>query len=695
MAKSKRKRTGPPSQPNIVKQVDSICATSMRTGENHGAYERAYQIPDEKPIRQIEAKANPTQLQAFRAWMLADVAAIRKLKDIPSVGRDSFMGDTKQWRDSLIMSAGMLLGYMASPIDPGDFSAQIKRIADIEKDYPDEFYEHDMDKQAKRQIDIHIYDHITRAVYSMSNWELIFPEKREMVWNQNIQTILKAIAVPEKIEMMEKWRDKIIAKIASVAFEIIEFTLRPDDLVFPSALGPRFNSVLATPPSYLTKTDIKLPNIDDIIKMKQQFPLMEPVKPEPKKDNSKLEAFCAAMGSLAPTQLIKFTKALRDIPHVAILYAAFKNFTEKNSLTYPTLMTDCLYLMCFCDRFTNIADRDTLSTYQSDPEKVLRISPTLDRPFTKELKQRRDQVKKDADAQNKEFVDFTTNSTTLWYLAGTETGTILPEDLTIDMAMEDTFKGIGYSDREAAALCGFITAADHCNDSKRMISAFIQWDGDEEPEEPQEQEKDIDIDMIKNKIRSQVQEELTKLKSQVTEELDNERRKHIKEQRKAYHAASEAEEQARVLAEENEKLKDRVNELERLVSQLEDQIPLPNENDENDVETYETTWPSDFGVNESILCIGGSDNWIKRQQERFPNIRFYGPQTIPDDSAVFHADLIFINTFVLKHKTFYPVQNAAKRAGVPLKNFPAAGINTSTDFILKTCQEMFSQESRQ
>ena len=55
--------------------------------------------------------------------------------------------------------------------------------------------------------------------------------------------------------------------------------------------------------------------------------------------------------------------------------------------------------------------------------------------------------------------------------------------------------------------------------------------------------------------------------------------------------------------------------------------------------------------------------------------------------SVTDADIILVNTFVLKHAMYWPLKNEADRVGKQMFSFPARGINSGSNYIVSIYQD--------
>lgn len=87
-----------------------------------------------------------------------------------------------------------------------------------------------------------------------------------------------------------------------------------------------------------------------------------------------------------------------------------------------------------------------------------------------------------------------------------------------------------------------------------------------------------------------------------------------------------------------------------------------------DAETLDTSVFNEL----RIVSFGGHPAWIKGMRRLHPNITFYSGESMPSE-VIASADMVWMQTNAIDHKTFYRLINEIRAKNVPLRYFTFAG----------------------
>ncbi len=237
----------------------------------------------------------------------------------------------------------------------------------------------------------------------------------------------------------------------------------------------------------------------------------------------------------------------------------------------------------------------------------------------------------------------------------------------------------GIGENEAYATAGFIAGLSRINGYARMVFATIHL-FEEEPDKKEES--------VRQALDSEHQQRMSAVEARerMVEESSHRAEKRVKV---AEYRAEKAEKELETL---RAKLSEQQKQLNRLAAEkaaaeeeLEELrvVAVCEDGEAEDAEDAATgVFPSDVGSDRKIAVFGGSQNWVREQQLRFPNVTFADVDTQPNVGLLAGADVIICNVFVMKHKFFNIVQREARRLGKPIHYISRRGINNGSRDIL-------------
>ena len=144
---------------------------------------------------------------------------------------------------------------------------------------------------------------------------------------------------------------------------------------------------------------------------------------------------------------------------------------------------------------------------------------------------------------------------------------------------------------------------------------------------------------------------------------------------------AKAEKDAAFTQRRDDELEEARKEVERLTAKLAEQDAeiqsmaeamltqaTPEPENESDVDNLDVSIFD--GLN--VLCVGGHPSFVQGLRQLHPNIRCMGTKR-PADSAILHADVVWLQTTCMSHDNFIPVVGLCRQYGVPLRFFKCAG----------------------
>ena len=566
----------------------------------------------------------------------------------------------------------------SSELDLGDV---IKRLADLEHKMPDEFHDDDIINQQWKHARANFADITTTGLFDMLNWDVITDGTDYTKFAINIMHLVNTVITEEQLLPFVEKRT-----------EIIQHTIQQLIKHIPSAID-KGNQHLAE------EGYIKVPQVQPVNPLlmnpniKPKFPEFPcaPLIPnlfttQVTEDMIDADPWFIAFSGLLHTSNMTFGSEFRvetaskfTLGELAFtVFSLLQNSAETNlfSCIIEILLTELLLT-----RSSNEAVQDLLkmpdaeNTYwEYDTFTPVAFSDDM----KKTIQQHEDHDKyimpKGYDLMN----------LILLY------DNVVPHRLIrIHNKVMPILQHMGYSEKDAAAICGYIEGLKAQAKHAAATSIFIHF---HEQERDADEEEETEAETTEQKI-SELTAKLENVQQQVNTEVEEVKRKHSKEKKALQHHVLQTENKLQILTDENAELRNRIKALEKERNQLKNtvvefslqdkqQTDLTQQDEESTIQ-----YPSSIGKNLKILCFGGSDNWVATQHRRFPNIEFHGYGDTMNPSSVTDADIILVNTFVLKHAMYWPLKNEADRVGKQMFSFPARGINSGSNYIVSIYQD--------
>ena len=587
------------------------------------------------------------------------------------------------------MACAQMLTEMITPektsaeLDLGDV---IKRLAEIEHKMPDEFHDDDIINQQWKHARATFADITTTGLFDMLNWDVIMDGTDYIQFATNIMRLVNTVITEEQLLPFIEKRT-----------QIIQHTIQQLARYIPHAID-KGNRHLAED-GYLKIPQIQPPNPLLVNQApKPTFPDFPPVSfipmsfPTITEDMIDAESWFIAFAGLLHTSNMTLGSDFRSdiaskftIGELAFtVFSLLQNSTETNvfSCIMEILLTELLLT-----RSSNAAVQDLLTmpdtedTYwEYDTFTPIAFSDDMRKKIQKHEDYNKYITPKGYDLMN----------LILMY------DSVVPHRLIrIHNKVMPVLQNMGYTERDAAAICGYMEGLKAQAKHAAANGLFIHY---QEQEREADEEDELEAETTEQKI-TELTAKLENVQQQVSTEMEEVKRKHSKEKKALQHHVLQTEDKLQTIAAENAELRERIRTLEKERNQLKntvvefslqnkEQTDLTQQDEESTIQ-----YPLSIGENLKILCFGGSDNWVAEQHRRFPNIEFHGYGDTMNPSSVTGADIILVNTFVLKHAMYWPLKNEADRVGKQIFSFPARGINSGSNYIVAVYTDYIKHHS--
>ena len=704
-SKSKRKS----KDSSVGRRFDFVMQDAYNAGAKDHCYENFFDIPDESLIRNIESKLSKDAIKALRLYLIGDMRNIPNSNSRPVQNTSLIIHKDKEIAQNTFASAVSML--IANILWDGETSQTPTKeifeiIAEIEKALPDKFHDDDIDSQCQKHINQQFSDGIITGVHDLIDWETTLSGDNMAEWSANVIQLINEITQPERLQEINETKNAIISRYIELAAEslprfmlhakrdLAEMGLTPEPISAPAPIPSALlntKNVFAKPESilntFMQPTNAFLPTgrQPNILVNQPLIPIQEELEPA----KPWMFSFLSALEFNNLDTLDEYqTKIMSEFSYADVTYTALYVAAAAHKHNRIPGIAENMMMGILTQRFSSQTAQEIISP--KDDENILHFSPFTPIPYSDNMKKESKRIRKEKRENGEELTDKEPSQTSLWQIMARNTGVMIAPEFSIRLKWLNLLEDLGYSHDEACALCGYMEGTINSRVHSLLTNVFCYDDDDEEENgTPEETSGEPSLESI---LKDEYEAKINSLYKETNEKLDAERRKHSKRERSIQHEMDVKNNQIAALESQNAELQDKLADLEAKYLKLQDlvlQFDTSTENEDNNAEDNEPTtldnkYPMDIGQDTKIIVFGGSGNWIARQQERFPNITFVPPEVIPNESAVLGADIIMVNRFVIKHKMFWPVQNAAKRVGKDIHFFPNRGINSSSQYIIDT-----------
>lgn len=678
--KSKKRKS---SMPTGLNPCDKVYRDAISFAGRHNGYAKMLKIKDDSLVKSIETKLNPEEQNLFKLICAGNLGKLPDLHDqTPLISTRITINDP----ETLLMTfASCTVGLISDTFehpelrnpDLGLQRPLYEALSKLERKIPDTFYDKNVSTQCQKHIFTQYADPFSNGISDLLDWDVLLKSQDPTIWATNIQDLLGAVLPDEYAETMEARRIEILTEILDmIRKDLPDYLAKGKDRL--ADYGVQLNPMVL--PKKVPEVPL-IPSVSPIslLASPQPVPLDKILQQDMVKAEPWMIYLMACAEFLQLENMARFRKKLlqrftvNDLSYAAfITLAAAKKSNRFNGIA--EMMTDILIL----HKFTSEPVQKFIEPNDSENGAVLQLETFEDRPLPKEIYKK---CLREAD-------DLGTASPTdisLWQVIAQNTNIMPHDEIVIRLKWMSLFKAMGYDEQTATALCGYIEALKLGRTHSIMTGVYtremnriIDKTDDDKQDEPDDTHSAFD-------------EQLQQMQQEHTQRLNAAQQKTLKLEKAVRHA----DEQSRVLQEKNARLEEQVQTLTREKQKLLDKLEaikmasVDDTTDETDTQVNADLYPSSIGADHKIICFGGTDVWRNEQHKRFPNIQFFAPEIDPNDVAVANADIVFVNTWVFKHKRFWKVQGVAKRTNTPIMIFPKKGINSCSQFIIDTYNNRF------
>ena len=745
--KQKRKRN--PNRKSLddlrfetVKKSRNIFYEVLREADYPGIYEKQLHLADESRIRQLEGQWDATVKWTLQAYLLKSVPALvvtskcrekcqlnLLMERDPEYARDILSAAISELITDLLWGKKEL--YPENPF-------QIQEICDfIVEKMPSDMYDKQLKMRQEKKMNALHANPLTSSIYGILNWRQVLFGKEFVQWARSAMRFIRHLCDEEKLVQWNTRRDELIvllsSEAASAAHRLLKHaaeSMREEGYDCSYGLPVRQSCVIENsgqmefhPPQgdWTGNSSVLLRGTSNRGKLKipeqklspRRTRLLESLAECP---TEKVEyhdwAIChmAARGLVSFSEMLNLSKSLFDAFSGSELIYSFLTLAEEyeHDADLPLIVQSLLrfvYLQSYPGEYGNTR------VVQENADEKLFLSSLYPYPLTSSMTECIAEEKRKCGERESIIEAFSYPVISLRQLIYSHTGVIAPSTLRISLKWRAMLEDIGLRHDDALVLCGFIEG---CN----LLIQHLQSSAREEDKEA-ELRKDFNPVRVKEiamayakcveenekqQIRQDIRRELESsfaearnLEERVTAENRRLQRQHRTSLYRATAAEAQIiakddtirclEEQVKALTEERESLQRTIMDLSQQISAVPPE-ECGDKEEEKQLNLHEG-FPSDIGKDAKIIVYGGSQNWIAEQQKRFPHIRFFAADVLPNDAAIAHADILMVNTFYLSHKYFWTIQGAAKRANKKMDFFQSRGVNSGSQRIIEVYHSFY------
>ena len=713
MAQKKKKKSAQnkPNPGNYPKEIDRVMLSAIRDAQSSGSYMRKLGLKDEGRIRIAESGLHSVEKMALSVFVFGNFRPTNRFFKRESSILHRMLAEKPHGvqRVLKINTCLLLSNYLPTPKQEEGEQLEIDDLRDMLYDIlPEKYVNFDV-SDYNYETYYNTFTNIPISVLcSVLDWDAIFSGNDIIRWARRINELIRILVDADVLESMDELRgdyfcdliDKYIKHCPPVLMENAD-GVREDGLetsYYGSSVFPSWRS--------FSNTHVDMPNGSSRAEFLSlpRFPLKE--------DDSHVAFIDRGVAYLSTLQICnlvdskQITNSLEhkySIPIITYsLVWLLANCSSADEINPLTNMAYVYLLSCNCG--SQPFNETSLGYLLKD--ETLCINPYQLREIPdKELTLLHSKIAEEWPGTEKEFrsVHDRINVAQIAYI---DNEAIMAPELHIDMSARSLLIKLGYTNKEAYAICGYISGIQSLSPTAEYM--FLNMD-DTEFSESRSRKKEIqNLDEIlhnareeeRKKTRAAVESELQSSMNEVKrmrEQTEADRRRLMKEHRDRSYRASKAIEKAEEQLGEVDALRHELNEaaaerqrLEEVILALSEQIPDTVEEQEDISDILEH---ADIGKDIKFNIFGGAVNWIAEQRGRFPYISFYDAETLPNEAAVANSDILMLNTFVMNHKYFWILQRVAKQNGIQIVYFKNKGINSGSRQIYEAYQEYMASKS--
>lgn len=679
MAKQKPKK----KQERTIISHEKLAMRAYQEGQKSGSYISYY---GSDSLRSIESGLSEPKLAIIRNVLFLDLWSVGTTKKGDVIQSRNVMHHNLETAYDIFseIASSAVMKFLTKGQAPGTTSLTdiININSSTEQKMDDRWYDNDPFSQISKHLENQLENPISGGIHDMVDWDKVLKGDKLGVWAKNIFKMAQNIAGDTCWDECTDSCQPIIETIMQCIIDKLDDGIREGDNI----MGPVKTKVLANP-FEVTFGNMGLPILADADAMnpaqkKLHAKVMQEMQNRQDTMNSK------AFQSFAHFVYFTYSHTTADIAavlyekfrRVDIFYTALKIFAKHGDMKVWTVVDEILFTALIMHHLTENSFRDWIGG--KDIEDKTSYFHHFNLLESKPLDKKSQLAILALDDSKESLHEMYHDKLSLWQVISITSACICEDTLDIDMRLMPVFQQMGYSVEDAAALCGYIDGMNtgRCHTFMTSIYMnFIKENMDYDPDASVQDGQDVE-----DQVKARVDDYISNYRQTADAALAAEKARLEKQQRQASHSVSQMEGHVSKLQSENENLQNLVKQLEEqnreLHRQLEEAEAFVKEDQEEDTKI---SYPSLIGEDVKIVVFGGGDNWRVELANRFPNIRFMRLDDQINDTVIVDADIVIVNTFVMAHKKFWPVQNMAKKLNKPLMFFPRAGINSCSNYLIE------------
>jgi len=239
------------------------------------------------------------------------------------------------------------------------------------------------------------------------------------------------------------------------------------------------------------------------------------------------------------------------------------------------------------------------------------------------------------------------------------TGAVLPRDMHRFDDLKKELRARGLKPSQANMLCAMMNIIGEVSRQRVDFGRYADQDDWEDDWDFEEDDSGEDLEAENEKLKA----ELTKLRKQAKEANYNLSR------------------QNRELKDQLEKASETVGEMRQELADLRDVVfNQQNVVEEEKAEDSKIDFP--FHTTRRIVAFGGHDSWLREIKFKLPDVRFMSDD-ISSPEIIKRADVIWIQTNCIGHKSYYNIIDIARKYGRKVRYFAYASATKCAEQVVE------------
>ena len=703
----KRRRPGAETGWNrtshTLKTVSRVLDEADRMAKGQGAYCESLQLQDESELRSLEDGLSRVERKALRAYLLKYVdVSTPKMDDVPILER---VAKKRPYFDDCFSSAlvGLVSAYcngLGCADTPRGVMAYRQELEEIASRIPKQFLGKKTGNPQVLSKPAPFTDPISAGLYYLLDWDSIMRGDNIALWARNAAKVVDSVLPPDAFEHLRLMREAIVIQLAGAAAEEISLSIENASKYIAETVPARVPQIKDIHPIPGAREPFIANPLTPSLPLTPNAGIL-PLKPDNLLQDDTfwdLPLCQAALARVLATDEASYqlSIALNDFDMAEIAYAAITLMAQYNAISaFPGIVMSLGAFLAIKAYACNPED----FVYSDEDAKRDRISINTSRlcSLPEEAQEALLQLQP-GDCANDE--DGALIPVTVSQMLYGLSEMAAPPILQIDIAPVDTMEAVGYSRDEAMALCGFAEGARSARESMTIALQENYLVEVEKAEAEEIAENALKQEAREAEIRAEAKREYEERMAEAQEirqRAESLERQARRENRTTLYHAEKAKEQLAATRDERDELRIQVERLLAEKERLEEALhelggqAESDEEEEPDV-PLKQQFPSDIGRDVKFVVYGGPQNWAAEQRRRFPYIEFHDVEEQPNEASIAGADILMLNTFVMKHKAFDNIQDTARKNNIPLHYFLNKGINRGSEQMLELYDRLYGKD---